>query len=254
MNNIKNTPKHNNEEQLQSQLLRVDKIVMALYMVTDFIDDREPLKFKLRNLGLEIVSLIKKNYSDQVANFFGTPGSGYSRYLVAEKITGEIVSLLDIAGAVGIISEMNYLILKNEFMAIQKVLVAYQTNGQQKIEEVLKDKNNSLLLNKGQNYKRQENVPYNKPYVPKKNVNYNLVGTTAKKENKKNNSSGRKEIILNLIREKKEVGIKDICLLGSPLISGCSEKTIQRELTAFVQDGVLTKIGDKRWSRYILKK
>lgn len=237
LKDTKNITKYT-EEQMNSLLSRVDKIVMALYMVTDFIDDKEPLKFKLRNLGLEIVSLKQnelKNYSS----------SG--------QVVGEIVSLLDIAGTVGIISEMNCLILKNEFIAMKEVFVTCQNNGQQKIEETLKD-NNLFLLNKGQNYKRQDNVYYNKYYVSKKNVNYNLAGEVVKKENKTNNSSGRKEIILNLIREKKEVGIKDICLLDSPLVSNCSEKTIQRELTAFVQDGVLTKVGDKRWSRYILNK
>ena len=42
--------------------------------------------------------------------------------------------------------------------------------------------------------------------------------------------------------------IKDV----SPLISGCSEKTIQRELLAMVYAGILRKMGEKRWSRYSL--
>jgi hypothetical protein len=42
--------------------------------------------------------------------------------------------------------------------------------------------------------------------------------------------------------------IKDV----SPLIEGCSEKTIQRELMSMVHNGTLKKIGEKRWSRYSL--
>ena len=42
--------------------------------------------------------------------------------------------------------------------------------------------------------------------------------------------------------------IKDV----SPLIGGFSEKTIQRELAAMVQAGILRKVGEKRWSRYSL--
>ena len=43
--------------------------------------------------------------------------------------------------------------------------------------------------------------------------------------------------------------IKDIVMS----ITGCSEKTIQRELSALVAQGVLKKIGEKRWSRYELR-
>ena len=42
--------------------------------------------------------------------------------------------------------------------------------------------------------------------------------------------------------------IKDV----APLISGCSEKTVQRELGEMVASGILRKIGEKRWSRYTL--
>ena len=38
----------------------------------------------------------------------------------------------------------------------------------------------------------------------------------------------------------------------SPLLS-CGEKTLQRELVSMVKDGVLNKMGEKRWSRYFLK-
>ena len=42
--------------------------------------------------------------------------------------------------------------------------------------------------------------------------------------------------------------IKDV----SPLIKGCSEKTIQRELLSMVKSGILKKEGEKRWSKYSL--
>ncbi|MFZ2763461.1 MAG: hypothetical protein WAX80_00250 [Minisyncoccia bacterium] len=60
--------------------------------------------------------------------------------------------------------------------------------------------------------------------------------------------NSRQSIIIGILKRKKEVMIKDV----SPLISGCSEKTIQRELSAMVQSGVLRKTGEKRWSRYSL--
>lgn len=59
----------------------------------------------------------------------------------------------------------------------------------------------------------------------------------------------RRNTILRLIKDKREVTIKDI----SSVVSDISEKTIQRELLALVSEGVLNKTGEKRWSRYALK-
>ena len=63
---------------------------------------------------------------------------------------------------------------------------------------------------------------------------------------KRNN---RQNIILNLLKKKKDVSIKDI----SQIIRDCSEKTIQRELIALIEDNIIQKTGERRWSRYSLK-
>jgi hypothetical protein len=60
-------------------------------------------------------------------------------------------------------------------------------------------------------------------------------------------NSSRRENILALIHEKGRVSIKDI----SSSIKNCSEKTIQRELFALIQEGVLKKEGERRWSTYL---
>lgn len=56
----------------------------------------------------------------------------------------------------------------------------------------------------------------------------------------------RQDSILHIIRSQGEVSIKDLVAV----IKGCSEKTIQRELIALVSAGVLSKTGERRWSRY----
>ena len=58
----------------------------------------------------------------------------------------------------------------------------------------------------------------------------------------------RQQIILDIIKEIGESSIKDI----SDNIKDCSEKTIQRELNTLIYDGVLKKIGERRWSKYVL--
>ena len=56
----------------------------------------------------------------------------------------------------------------------------------------------------------------------------------------------RRDAVLAVIREKGEASIKDI----STRFRDISEKTIQRELVALVQSGVLGKRGERRWSVY----
>ena len=59
-------------------------------------------------------------------------------------------------------------------------------------------------------------------------------------------SKNRREAILEIIRLRTVVSIKDI----SDSIKDCSEKTIQRELMDMIKDNTIIKEGERRWSRY----
>lgn len=58
----------------------------------------------------------------------------------------------------------------------------------------------------------------------------------------------RRTNVLNVIRDKGEATIKDIV----EVISDCSEKTIQRELITLINDNVIVREGERRWSKYKL--
>lgn len=58
----------------------------------------------------------------------------------------------------------------------------------------------------------------------------------------------RRERILNVIKDRGEATIKDI----STLVTDCSEKTIQRELISLINDNVVHRDGERRWSKYKL--
>jgi hypothetical protein len=59
--------------------------------------------------------------------------------------------------------------------------------------------------------------------------------------------SERMSLILSFIQKNKRASIKDI----AAVIKGCSEKTIQRELGALIEQGLVRKIGERRWSVYV---
>ena len=61
--------------------------------------------------------------------------------------------------------------------------------------------------------------------------------------------SERQELIITALKGQSNLTIKDF----SRIIKDCSEKTIQRELLAMVDNGLIKKEGERRWSRYSLK-
>jgi DeoR/GlpR family transcriptional regulator of sugar metabolism len=62
----------------------------------------------------------------------------------------------------------------------------------------------------------------------------------------KDSKSDRRQSILDVVKQKREVTIKDI----SSVVLDCSEKTIQRELNDLLLQGLIKKTGERRWSKY----
>lgn len=60
-------------------------------------------------------------------------------------------------------------------------------------------------------------------------------------------TNDRAERILAFLRQAKSASIKEI----ATTIKGVSEKTIQRELTALIQAGLVKRVGERRWSQYL---
>ncbi len=59
--------------------------------------------------------------------------------------------------------------------------------------------------------------------------------------------SERMSLILDLVRKKKSLSIKEI----ASVIRDCSEKTIQRELNILIEQGLIKREGERRWSVYL---
>jgi hypothetical protein len=230
-------------------LKKTEKIASAVYLVTSFFDEKEPLKWRLRTLSSNLLSsslLIKDN----------PPSLNDKAVIDVQNNLLEMDSLFLIAKNSGLVSANNQEILSSEFQKFvasisgttqnledsRKGLLSKDFFGSSvsrsnyfpeiktsSNQEIIKDKTDETpVIDKG-----------HRPNEPKQLKEYSVVAV------KKNS---RQSTIISLLKRKKEIMIKDV----SPLINGCSEKTIQRELMAMVQNGTLRKIGEKRWSRYSL--
>lgn len=56
----------------------------------------------------------------------------------------------------------------------------------------------------------------------------------------------RRQRIITVLEAKGDATIKDI----SEIITDCSEKTIQRELNSMIEDNLVKRQGERRWSKY----
>ncbi len=227
---------------------KTNKLITALYMVTDIMDKEEPLRNRLRTLGVEILSDIYSNFamSKTLLNTLDI------------KII-EVLSFLDIALTISLISEMNCNILKKEFSELKKSIV----NLSQKANITLHQEVNLLEFFKNEDL---TTGAQNTTITKFNSIGHTRIGVQkgstlmealsdikiSRPINKNSFSilkKQRQNQIINIIKERTgEVGIKDMVLA----IQNLSEKTLQRELASLVKDNILKKTGKKRWSRYSL--
>jgi DNA-binding transcriptional ArsR family regulator len=212
---------------------KTEKISTALYMITNFFNSNDPLKWDIRK---KTVILLNSVMSLSTSTLSG-------RDQVMREISSNlfhIISLFEIAFRSGFISQMNHDILKKEMEDLGSFLNDFDNKTffeekipkrqEETIRPLIKDTNNI------KDNKRQYNVFNNKK-----------TQIMSVKENKiQNNNQERKEKIIEIVKQKGNVSVKDI----SEQITGVSEKTLQRELLKMVEDGILIKEGERRWSRY----
>ncbi len=96
---------------------KAEKLTTALYMVTDIMSDKEPMKWKVRETGVELLSDIAVS-SGSVAS------ERMSALRVVVQKIDRVISFLDIAQSTRMISEMNSSVLKREYAALKDAIEA----------------------------------------------------------------------------------------------------------------------------------
>lgn len=269
-----------------------ERLVTALYIVTDLIDGSEPIKNGLRKNSVTLLSsmnaLMQYDIKDRSIEF-----------AKALKSVMEIISLLHVASATGLVSEMNGSLLTDGFRMLQAVLEKKQPILTKEMisvdkEDTLYDRTQAYSgivstsydaltlseLNRGTSKpsqyvgksglgggedkrhfseNKQPETVLDKGHVsnlsPKVDSVHNVllqhagINKHVISSSFQNRKQTRREQIVSLFVKGVDVSIKDI----SARIKGCSEKTIQRELNVLVLDNVIERIGEKRWSRYVLR-
>lgn len=91
---------------------KAEKLTTALYLVSDIMSDREPMKWTMRETGVEILS-------DVTVSSTNTASTRISDLRVVMKKIDRIIAFLDIARSTRLLSEMNASVLKKEYAGLR---------------------------------------------------------------------------------------------------------------------------------------
>ena len=293
---------------------KCERLATAVYLVTNFLSDSEPLKSRLRSLSVDFV---------RDASFvrYGGQATETSVLDALRANIGETLSLLELALIAGLVSEMNFTILKREYATLRDSIDIKKASRESRTDSILGDNffgtpEPARPHPKGQTFESADPClghkrnPSPRPDLSGSAPASSLRGGTTKQsstrphspfpiphstQNPKGHSIGQTNItmsdrnapapflkpntsnlkppqpptprphspfpiqhsvqiesrrtrILKLIKDNREVAIKDIVAYFPDV----SEKTIQRELVYLSDSGVLKKTGERRWSRYSL--
>lgn len=228
---------------------KTEKITAALYLISGLLKDEEPIKWELRDKGIDLISSSFSASSSQ-------PGDKNAVIQSIFTASLETLSLLNVAKVSNLISDMNYKLLVREIDNVVALLRDRLVESAESAGYILSESffktpdlyssgfrygtkvtsQNEILRAKGHNYP---------------NSDFSVSNTDSNKGHSNSNDKKlqRQEIIISTLKTQSNLTIKDF----TKVIKDCSEKTIQRELIDLVNRGIIKKDGERRWSRYSLK-
>lgn len=245
---------------------KCERLATAIYLVTNFLLDTEPMKSRLRTLSLELVrdaSFIKNGSQIVETNVLESLRSNVT----------ETLSLFELAFVAGLVSEMNFIILKREYASLRDSIDIKKASRESRTDTILGDNffYNQEPLSMPKSDAPQGRTSVFAPTTFSKGRSIGQASISMSDRNTKGQThpaprtpkpdlpasapiphsiqkEARRSRILKLIKDNREVTIKDIVAHFTDI----SEKTIQRELVSLSDSGVLKKTGERRWSRYLL--
>lgn len=273
---------------------KAERLSAAVYLVTSFFSDNEPIRWKMRATALDVL--------ENISALRG--GTHYEReFAVQGALRGiaDTLSLAEIAAMSGMISEMNYRVLKAEYGALRHDIHERDNIHTPEHFEIPKDfftegitvgpntprahtpapvVTSETPTHQGQdkghmnvlNTDMSDRAPHARVGAGKNMATYasapvslrtEKTGGTQGGEKRSNGdqlkpdtkaivkrpagNTGRRATVLGLFgKSGSALTVKDV----AKALSGVSEKTAQRELAALVDEGVLKRTGERRWSVY----
>jgi DNA-binding transcriptional ArsR family regulator len=166
-----------------------------------------------------------------------------SKTLLARELLA-LSSILSTARVSGLLSPMNAELIASEARALLEEVAAYQEPRLVFEEEASLAELSRDALRSGRSHVASDRASVREQSASNKGQTKGQIKDNTPDAKR----GGRREAVLSVLRAKGPSYIKDI----STVIREVSEKTIQRELQALVEEGVVQRSGERRWTTYSL--
>lgn len=206
---------------------RAERIAAGIFLATNHLDQEDRLRISVRDAALELLhetaelrDEIRNQQSARVVDFKAT-----ARY---------IVSLLRLLAVSGSLSMQNASVLVEALDELGVFLSSAQVSP---LADTVSLRREDLL-----------DASTKAPFVKDMKKDTPIVKDRPNMSDNRNSkgSDVRKQNVLDVLRSGGAMGIADI----SAHLPEYSTKMIQRDLAELIAAGMVSRVGDKRWSRY----
>jgi hypothetical protein len=220
----------------------MERLTTATYMVTNLVPECEPMRNRIRDI---LNTLLEDTL--RLRRGFNSLGSDTLKEIVARvRLT---MSMLDALYTSGLISKMNLRVLKSAFSTFVESLIS--------MSEAASADGIELTTDYFQIGTTESDVNTNTPtYKPARKLQSNRYSATTQGSTQVQNNSSK---LVNSAKVRANNIIEFITKRGSAsagelatVITGCSSKTLQRDLNNLLKRNILKKEGSKRWTRYLM--
>lgn len=203
------------DQNIRKHFMRINE---ALYRVTDFLPDQEPVKWMARKKAMEAFSLFAE---DSPALFLA------ARMKKREEFTAAIHQLLDLlefASHNTFISQINFEVLSREYRLFLQEVVFQEESAAVEIEG-----SGNLIP-----------PQIEKVFVEKKR-------DILHQEEELSTEERRKRIFSYIVQKEKGITMQELLEIFKGSVN---QRTLQRDLTALIERGRVKTNGVRRWRTY----
>lgn len=238
------------DKHIEFVIKKTERISYGLYMLSNFIPHSESLHSEFKKTAHSLLQLVSR--------FASTSGISTVDIDSVHAQLQYMSSLLSLAYISSFISGSNIEIIKNEINYLHKHIEELSTRSA--TEGHLQIKNELFVVGQTKNIQTKPNtqkredtlIKDTKLQKSKHTSKMSFIKNDASSKSKHTNipretpKIDREERIVEVIRDKGIVSIKDI----STVVFDVSEKTIQRTLQTLIDKGHIKKEGERRWAKY----
>jgi hypothetical protein len=212
---------------------RAERLVAACHLLTNHLDPQEPLRKSIRESA---VNMLMQTLA--LRDEMRTVGS--QKTVSVEVSIRHLISLTRILAVAGYVSFENADVLTD---GLDDLAYFIETSKRSSLSENVRLSREEMLNNVFEDRTSFIKDIKDKESIIKDRADFNKTdGGTSNTLNK------RMQGIVEVLRNNIDLGIKEIGLN----LPEYSEKMIQRELADLVSQGLVTKTGLRRWSKYTL--